>query len=81
MEHLLDDDGDSGSATTPWAPRYVITRSPKIDIQQSRRRAISWSSPQTLVKVWFIPTNDASARSSVVADERTATRTSRPRPW
>ena len=64
----------AGWVDTPLAVRYVIARSPKSDAQHSTTAHSSCSSPATLVKVRFMPANDASAASSPTADERTATR-------
>ena len=62
-----------GSSPILWLARYEITRSPYSDAQQSTTRARSSSSPETLVKVAFMPANDVPELSSLVPDERTAT--------
>ncbi len=71
----------AGSTSTCLLARYATTRLAYSEAQQSRTRSTSWSSPETLVKVAFIPANEVSLLSSDVAEERTATDTLSPRSW
>jgi len=64
-----------------WMPRwarYTTARSVNSEDQHSRTASSSAFSPTTLSSVSCCPANDASGRSSAVADERTATGGSSP---
>src|SRR3546814_8869553 len=70
------------SATAAWSKlwwtRYAIARSLYSDANTSLIACSTLSMPLTLRKVSCWPANEASGRSSAVADERTATEISGP---
>ncbi len=66
----------TSECSKPWWTRYEIARSLNSDANTSCTAFTTASLPRTLSSVSCCPANDASGRSSAVADERTATATS-----
>ena len=71
-------DSPTSECSKPWCTRYAMARSLNSDANTSCSAARRSRSPRTLRNVACWPANEASGRSSAVADDRTATEMPRP---